>query len=31
MKGFVQMITNMGNFNIIVHCDLVPKTSENFI
>ena len=31
MKGLVQMATNMGNFNILVHCDLVPKTGENFI
>jgi cyclophilin family peptidyl-prolyl cis-trans isomerase len=31
MKGLVQIITNIGNFNICVHTDLVPKTSENFI
>jgi cyclophilin family peptidyl-prolyl cis-trans isomerase len=31
MKGLVQMTTNRGNFNIVIHTDLVPKTSENFI
>ena len=25
------MVTNLGNFSILVHADLVPKTSENFI
>lgn len=25
------MQTNLGNWNILVHIDLVPKTSENFI
>ncbi len=25
------MVTNLGNFSIVVHADLVPKTSENFI
>lgn len=25
------MATNFGNFSILVHADLVPKTSENFL
>ena len=24
-KGFVQIVTSMGNINIKLHCDLVPK------
>lgn len=30
-KGYVQLATNFGNLNIELHCDLVPKTSENFM
>ena len=30
-KGYVQLITNMGTLNLELHCDLVPKTAENFI
>ncbi|KAF0992714.1 hypothetical protein HZS_1326, partial [Henneguya salminicola] len=39
-KGYIQMVTNFGNLNIQLHCDLViyiivilqvPKASENFI
>lgn len=30
-KGFVQIQTNLGNWNVLIHCDMVPKTSENFI
>mmetsp|Transcript_45412 Transcript_45412/g.75396 ORF Transcript_45412/g.75396 Transcript_45412/m.75396 type:complete len:297 (-) Transcript_45412:177-1067(-) len=25
------MVTNMGNLNILLHCDLVPKTCYNFL
>ena len=31
MKGFVQMQTNLGNMNFLIHSDLVPKTAENFL
>lgn len=31
MKGNVLMVTNLGNFSLLIHCDLVPKTCENFI
>jgi len=27
MKGLVQIITNIGNFNVCIHTDIVPKTS----
>ena len=27
MKGFVQMQTNLGNMNFLIHSDLVPKTA----
>lgn len=30
-KGYVQLITNHGNINIELHCDLVPMTCENFL
>ncbi|KAL5111953.1 hypothetical protein TcWFU_004363 [Taenia crassiceps] len=30
-KGFVRLITSYGNLNIELHCNLVPKTCENFI
>ena len=30
-KGYVQLVTNMGTLNLELHCDLVPKTAENFI
>jgi len=30
-KGYVQLKTNMGNINIELHCDITPKTCENFI
>lgn len=30
-KGYVRMVTNLGPLNLEVHCDLVPKTGENFI
>lgn len=30
-KGYVQMVTNYGNLNIQVHCDLCPKISEIFL
>lgn len=31
MKALVQIQTNLGNWNVLVHADLVPKTSENFV
>jgi len=31
MKGLVQLQTNLGNWNVLIHADMVPKTSENFI
>ncbi|XP_019850074.1 PREDICTED: peptidyl-prolyl cis-trans isomerase-like 2 [Amphimedon queenslandica] len=30
-KGYVRLHTNMGDLNLELHCDLVPKTCENFI
>ena len=31
MKGYVQMVTNRGVICFVVHCDLTPKTGENFL
>ena len=30
-KGYVRMVTNKGPLNIELHCDMVPKTCENFV
>ncbi|CAH8838953.1 unnamed protein product [Trichobilharzia szidati] len=30
-KGYVSLITSHGKLNLELHCDLVPKTCENFI
>ncbi|CAN0337143.1 RING-type E3 ubiquitin-protein ligase PPIL2 [Lampetra fluviatilis] len=30
-KGYVRMLTNMGELNLELHCGMVPKTCENFI
>lgn len=30
-KGYVSMITNYGLLNLELHCEMVPKTCENFI
>ncbi|KAF8568469.1 hypothetical protein P879_07866 [Paragonimus westermani] len=30
-KGYVSLITTHGRLNLELHCDLVPKTCENFI
>ena len=30
-KGYVRLVTNVGNINLELHCDYVPKTTENFI
>lgn len=30
-KGYVKFITNLGELNIEVECNLVPRTSENFM
>lgn len=31
ITGYVRLITNFGLLNLQLHCDLVPKTCENFI
>ncbi|ELT92391.1 hypothetical protein CAPTEDRAFT_102535 [Capitella teleta] len=30
-KGYVRMMTSCGQLNFELHCDMVPKTCENFI
>ncbi|KAL6256161.1 hypothetical protein P5V15_012278 [Pogonomyrmex californicus] len=30
-KGYVRLVTNFGALNLELHCDLVPKTCENFM
>ncbi|KAK7572091.1 hypothetical protein V9T40_014563 [Parthenolecanium corni] len=30
-KGYVRLMTNFGLLNLQLHCDLVPKTCENFM
>ncbi|KAH8859151.1 RING-type E3 ubiquitin-protein ligase PPIL2 [Schistosoma japonicum] len=30
-KGYVSLITSHGKLNLELHCDLVPKTCENFL
>ncbi|KAK4018138.1 hypothetical protein OUZ56_000208 [Daphnia magna] len=30
-KGYVRLVTNLGPVNLELHCDMVPKTCENFI
>eukprot|EP00873_Tetraselmis_striata_P001176 jgi/Tetstr1/421440/TSEL_012389.t1 len=30
-KGYVRMHTNLGDLNIELHCDIVPRTCENFL
>ncbi|KZC06381.1 PREDICTED: peptidyl-prolyl cis-trans isomerase-like 2 [Dufourea novaeangliae] len=30
-KGYIRVVTNFGALNLELHCDLVPKTCENFI
>lgn len=30
-KGYVRFTTNFGELNLELHCDMVPKTCENFI
>ena len=30
-KGYVRLVTTLGNLNLELHCDLVPKTCENFL
>jgi len=29
-KGYARIVTNKGNLNFVIHCDLVPLASENF-
>ena len=31
MKGYIQITTNLGSMNFLIHCDLTPLTSENFM
>lgn len=30
-KGYVRLMTNLGPLNLELHCDMVPKTCENFM
>lgn len=30
-KGYVQLVTSLGTLNLEIHCDLVPRTAENFL
>jgi peptidyl-prolyl cis-trans isomerase-like protein 2 len=30
-KGYVRINTNKGALNVELHCDMVPKTCENFL
>jgi len=30
-KGYVQLQTNLGNLEIELHCDIVPRTTTNFL
>mmetsp|Transcript_36818 Transcript_36818/g.87472 ORF Transcript_36818/g.87472 Transcript_36818/m.87472 type:complete len:600 (+) Transcript_36818:125-1924(+) len=30
-KGYVRIHTNLGDLNVELHCDLVPRTCENFL
>ena len=30
-KGYVQIQTNMGNINVEIYCDCIPRASWNFI
>ena len=30
-KGYVRLVTNLGDLNLELHCDIVPKTCENFL
>lgn len=30
-KAYVRIITNMGQLNVELHSDIVPKTCENFL
>mmetsp|Transcript_30121 Transcript_30121/g.57842 ORF Transcript_30121/g.57842 Transcript_30121/m.57842 type:complete len:606 (+) Transcript_30121:83-1900(+) len=30
-KGYVQLHTNMGDINLELHCDITPRTCENFL
>lgn len=30
-KGYVRLVTSLGNINIRLHCDLAPLTCENFL
>lgn len=30
-KGYVKMHTNVGDMNIELYCDIVPRTCENFL
>lgn len=30
-KGYVRIVTNLGQLSLELHCDMVPKTCENFL
>lgn len=31
MKGYVTLITNVGEIQLLIHANFVPKTAENFL
>ena len=31
MKGYIQIQTNLGNMNFLIHADCVPRTAQNFL
>lgn len=30
-KGYLRLHTNLGDLNLELHCDIAPRTCENFI
>jgi peptidyl-prolyl cis-trans isomerase-like protein 2 len=30
-KGYLRLHTSLGDLNIELHCDIAPRTTENFI
>jgi peptidyl-prolyl cis-trans isomerase-like protein 2 len=30
-KGYLRLHTNLGDLNIELHCDIAPRTTENFL
>lgn len=31
MKGYVTLVTNLGEIQLLIHANFVPKTAENFL